>query len=72
MSILKLFDRAPSKAMPTPDEITLGRMAIRLSYLASEGTLSRNGKVVTYDAEGEESAVEFINSVVQIMEVGRR
>lgn len=51
-----------------PQIITLRRMATRLSYLAQEGTLSRTGETVRFDADGPDSANEFMDAIMAIVE----
>jgi hypothetical protein len=51
--------------------ITLRRRAIRLSYLAQEGTLSKTGNTVRFDADGPDSANEFIDTVMALVEEGK-
>jgi hypothetical protein len=48
--------------------ITLRRRAVRLSYLAQEGTLSKTGDTVRFDAEGPDAANEFMDSIMAIIE----
>lgn len=49
--------------------IPLRRMAIRLRYLSQEGTLSKSGDVVRFDADGPDAANEFIDAIGAIIEV---
>jgi hypothetical protein len=51
-----------------PTMITLRRMSIRLRYLSQEGTLSKTGNTVRFDAEGPDSANEFIDTIMAIVE----
>jgi hypothetical protein len=54
-----------------PAMITLRRMAIRLSYLSQEGTLSKTGNTVRFDADGPDSANEFIDAIMAIVEAAK-
>lgn len=54
-----------------PDYITLRRMAIRLHYLSHEGTLSKSGDTVRFDADGPDSANEFVDTIMALIEVAQ-
>jgi hypothetical protein len=51
-----------------PKMITLRRMAIRLSYLSREGTLSKCGNHVLFEAEGPDTANEFMDAIMAVVE----
>lgn len=60
------------KPSPYPVELSkLHRLSIRMSYLMQEGTLSKTGDVVRFDAEGAEAANEFMDAVIEIGNLGR-
>jgi regulatory protein YycI of two-component signal transduction system YycFG len=72
----QLFDnwrslKAPKKTNFDAQLIRLKTLAIRLSYLANEGTLSKTGDTVRFDADGVYSANEFMDAIMEITELGR-
>jgi hypothetical protein len=73
--LLVVADREAKKPFPNQQMIEqfilLRRRAIRLSYLAQEGTLSKTGNVVRFDAEGADSANEFMDTIMAIVEAGK-
>lgn len=69
--ILTMRQRVVKAEMIPPKMTELRRMAIRMSYLMQEGTLSKTGDVVRFDAEGAEAANEFMDAVIEIGNLGR-
>jgi uncharacterized membrane protein len=51
-----------------PVQIKLRRMASRLRYLSQEGTLSKSGNTIRFDAEGSESANDFMDAIMAIVD----
>jgi hypothetical protein len=51
-----------------PVQVKLRRMASRLRYLSQEGTLSKSGNTIRFDAEGSESANDFMDAIMAIVD----